>query len=42
MVKADRMLAQKCAAVRNHKDKVIQDEIMKIGERDNEARRLER
>ena len=40
--KVDRVAAQKWAQVRMQKDQVIKQEIIKIGERDSEARRLER
>eukprot|EP00353_Schmidingerella_taraikaensis_P016782 CAMPEP_0185600696 /NCGR_PEP_ID=MMETSP0436-20130131/590_1 /TAXON_ID=626734 ORGANISM="Favella taraikaensis, Strain Fe Narragansett Bay" /NCGR_SAMPLE_ID=MMETSP0436 /ASSEMBLY_ACC=CAM_ASM_000390 /LENGTH=61 /DNA_ID=CAMNT_0028230457 /DNA_START=749 /DNA_END=934 /DNA_ORIENTATION=- len=40
--KVDRVAAQKWANVRNIKDQVIKQEIIKIGEKDSEAKRLER
>ena len=41
-MKADRMAAEKWAAVRQQKDEAIKQEIIKIGAKDSEAKRLER
>lgn len=40
--KVEKVAAQKWNNVRNIKDQVIKAEIMKIGEKDTEAKRLER
>lgn len=40
--RTDKVLAQKWIAVRQQKDEVIKSEIIKIGEKDSEAKRLEK
>ena len=40
--KTDRMAAEKWAAVRQQKDEAIKQEIIKIGAKDSEAKKLER
>ena len=40
--KGDQLAAQKWAQVRQQKDEVIKQEIIKIGEKDSEARKLEK
>ena len=40
--KSDKIAAKKWAEVRQQKDEAIKSEIIRIGEKDNEARRLEK
>jgi len=40
--KVEKVAAQKWAQVRQQKDEVIKNEIIKIGEKDSEAKKLER